>query len=84
MKGDWCSRLIRYSWIQHLRTDLITGLIFLLPRKNLLGNPVSTYGFNLLVIWLMTLVLYVTLYAELLRKAVSALVFRNVKWVRNK
>ena len=35
---------------------------FLFPVKNLLGTLVSTYGFNLLVIWLMTLSLFVFLY----------------------
>jgi ABC-type multidrug transport system ATPase subunit len=57
---------------------------FFAPQKNLLGNFVSTYLFNLLVIWLMTLVLYGALYVELLRKAVNTLVFRQVKWVRRK
>ncbi|MDQ2657758.1 MAG: ABC transporter permease, partial [Bacteroidota bacterium] len=47
------------------------------PRKNLLGVLVSTYGFNMFVIWLMTLVLYGTLYGKLLRKIVSSLGFRT-------
>lgn len=47
------------------------------PQKNLLGARVSTYGFNMLVIWLMTLVLYCALYGKLLRKIVSSLGFRT-------
>ena len=43
---------------------------FFAPSKNLFGSTVSTFVFNLLVIWLMTIVLYVTLYYEWLRKFV--------------
>ncbi len=45
---------------------------FFAPRKNMLGAQVSTYWFNVLVIWAMTIVLYVTLYFELLRKLVTS------------
>lgn len=38
---------------------------FFAPKKNFLGTMVSTYCFNLLVIWMMTVVLYVTLYSKL-------------------
>lgn len=44
---------------------------FFAPEKNLLGATIPTFTFNLLVIWLMTVVLYVTLYFELLRKFVN-------------
>jgi hypothetical protein len=44
---------------------------FFAPQKNLLGTPVSTFVFNLLVIWMMTIILYFTLYFELLRKFVN-------------
>lgn len=47
---------------------------FFAPRKNLLGNLVSTYWFNTLVIWAMTVFLYGVLYPELLRKAVRLFV----------
>lgn len=45
---------------------------FFAPNKNLFGAPVSTYWFNVMVIWLMTLMLYGTLYFELLRKLVNS------------
>lgn len=45
---------------------------FFAPQKNLLGKMVSTYWFNILVIWLMTLALYGTLYVELLKKIVNS------------
>jgi hypothetical protein len=44
---------------------------FFAPKKNLLGTMVSTFLFNSLVIWLMTLCLYITLYFELIRKALT-------------
>jgi ABC-type multidrug transport system ATPase subunit len=44
---------------------------FFAANKNLLGSTVTTFKFNLLVIWLMTLILYVTLYFEWLRKFID-------------
>lgn len=45
---------------------------FFAPHKNFLGTLVSTYWFDVLVIWVMTVILYVTLYFELLRKLVNS------------
>ncbi|HTF22157.1 MAG TPA: ATP-binding cassette domain-containing protein [Chryseolinea sp.] len=45
---------------------------FFAPRKNMFGTMVSTYLFNNLVIWLMTVILYATLYFELLRKIINS------------
>lgn len=45
---------------------------FFAPQKNLLGSPVSTFWFNNLIIWIMTVMLYITLYFELLRKLISS------------
>ena len=50
---------------------------FFAPQKNLAGNLVSTFWFNLFVIWSMTLVLYGTLYTNLLKRTVNALMFRR-------
>ena len=44
---------------------------FFVPNKNLAGLTVPTFSFNLIVIWLMTLVLYLALYAELLRRFIE-------------
>lgn len=41
---------------------------FLAPRKHFLGGFYDTFCFNICFIWFMSLVLYVTLYFELLRK----------------
>jgi ABC-type multidrug transport system ATPase subunit len=44
---------------------------FFAPTKNLLGSMISTYNFNILVIWIMTLFLYGALYFEIFRKAIE-------------
>ncbi|MBS1558608.1 MAG: ATP-binding cassette domain-containing protein [Bacteroidetes bacterium] len=50
---------------------------FFLPEKNLLGTTVSTYLFNILVIWCMAAVCYLALHREWLRKLVD--LFGNMK-----
>jgi hypothetical protein len=45
---------------------------FFAPEKNLVGMRVSTFWFDILVIWVMTALLYATLYFELLRKLINA------------
>ncbi len=44
---------------------------FFAPVKYFIGNYIDTYWFNVVVIWLMTMVLYVTLYTELLKKLMN-------------
>jgi ABC transport system ATP-binding/permease protein len=44
---------------------------FFLPEKNLFGLTVSTFVFNILVVWSMSLFLYLALYLEWLRKIVE-------------
>ncbi len=44
---------------------------FFVPEKNVFGVLVDTYLFNVLVIWAMTLLFYITLYLELMKKGVS-------------
>jgi hypothetical protein len=45
---------------------------FFLPEKNLLGMTVSTFIFDILVIWIMSLGLYIALYFEWMRKLVDS------------
>lgn len=45
---------------------------FFAPSKYLFGKQIGTLYFNLIVIWLMSLVLYGTLYFDVLRKLVEA------------
>jgi ABC-type multidrug transport system ATPase subunit len=52
---------------------------FFAPKKYFLGIQMNTFIFNVIVIWLMTIILYITLYFELLRKAVSSNVKIKVK-----
>lgn len=50
---------------------------FFLPEKNLLGVTVSTYLFDILVIWLMAGFCYLALHQEWLRRLVN--LFGNMK-----
>jgi ABC-type multidrug transport system ATPase subunit len=51
---------------------------FFFPEKNLFGTPVSTFIFNLLVIWGMSVLFYISLYFELFRKVVG--LFGKIKY----
>jgi len=50
---------------------------FLAPRKHFLGSLYDTFWFNLSIIWLMTVVLYFTLYYESLKKFIE--LFSKIK-----
>jgi len=45
---------------------------FFAPEKNLFGTMASTFLFNNIIIWIMTVLLYITLYFELLRKLINS------------
>lgn len=51
---------------------------FYAPTKHFLGVTFSTFYFNIIVIWLMTFIFYITLYYELLRKMLKAFSKVNV------
>jgi hypothetical protein len=44
---------------------------FFVPKKNLLGLTVSTFVFDILVVWVMAFIFYIALYMEWLRKIVE-------------
>jgi ABC-type multidrug transport system ATPase subunit len=44
---------------------------FYSPRKHLFGSYFDTYWFNVTVIWILTLMLYCTLYYDVLRKVIN-------------
>jgi hypothetical protein len=44
---------------------------FFAPRKNIFGNYYSTFWVNIIVIWMMSLFLWITLYYDALRKALK-------------
>jgi len=50
---------------------------FYIPAKYFAGQKFDTLYFNLTVIWLMTIILYVTLYYQLLKKGVHGAVVRK-------
>jgi hypothetical protein len=52
---------------------------FFAPQKNFLGTMVSTFLFNNMVIWAMTILLYITLYFEWLRKLISSFEWMPLK-----
>ncbi|MDH5598097.1 MAG: ATP-binding cassette domain-containing protein, partial [Cyclobacteriaceae bacterium] len=51
---------------------------FFAPEKYFLGNYMDTYYFNILVIWVMTIIFYLTLYFEVLAKLVNS--FGKIKF----
>jgi ABC transport system ATP-binding/permease protein len=50
---------------------------FLAPRKHFMGKLYDTFWFNVTIIWLMTIVLYITLYYESLKKFIE--MFSKIK-----
>lgn len=56
---------------------------FYVPTKPFLGSTVDTFVFDILAIWVMTLILFITLYFDLLKKAVQALETRRKYRRRN-
>ena len=50
---------------------------FYIPKKHFAGQKFDTLYFNLSIIWLMSIFLYVTLYYELLKKGVHGFVVRR-------
>ena len=44
---------------------------FFVAEKNLMGARISTYWFNLMVIWVMAILFYISLYFEWLRKLID-------------
>ncbi|MCA1747084.1 MAG: hypothetical protein LC655_05255, partial [Bacteroidales bacterium] len=50
---------------------------FYAPAKLLFGKYVDTYWFNIVVIWLGSLILYVVLYYDLLRRLIEAPLFKK-------
>lgn len=44
---------------------------FYAPQKHFLGSFFDTFWFNMIVVWVMTMVMYVTLYYDLLKKAID-------------
>ena len=54
------------------RKDFTFRTHFMAPRKHFLGSYFSTLHFNMWVVWFMTILLYIALYYDLLRKGIEA------------
>ena len=50
---------------------------FYAPYKQIGENKIDTYWFNIMVLWIVTLALYIALYYNLLEKVITA--FSNLK-----
>ncbi len=75
---EWRGRLIQkfypiYFEDHRPRNRFDFQASFYVPTKYFLGNIYDTFYFNLSVIWSMTVVMYITLYFDLLKKGVHAL-----------
>ncbi len=55
---------------------------FFAPKKHLAGRLIDTFVFNILIIWTMTALLYLSLYYEVMRKVFS--VISNIKLPKKK
>lgn len=53
---------------------------FFLPVKNLFGYFIDSYWFDLIVMWCMSIILYITLYYEWIRKGLTA--FEKIKYFK--
>ncbi len=76
--GDKClekdGKLIQRTNPIYLDTDSDYGdAHFLAPQKKLFGAYIQTYWFNIGVIWLFALILFITLYFDALKKLLDAL-----------
>lgn len=58
-------------WIPSKENYLSFRTHFYAPVKPFMGKYFSTFWFNIIVIWIFTLILYVTLYYDLLRRVVD-------------
>lgn len=61
--------------------DYRTGFFF--PVKSFLGLTISTYWFDLMIIWLMSIILYVALYFEFFRRLIDSTTKINFNKILN-
>lgn len=52
---------------------------FFAPTKNIFGNLYCTYWVNIIIIWMMSLILWLTLYFDVIRKFLSVFKFSKIK-----
>ena len=79
---EWKGRLVQkfypiYFEDHHPRNIFDFQATFFVPTKQFMGRIYDTFYFNLSVIWTMTVVLYLTLYFDLLKRLVHGLEMRR-------
>jgi len=79
---EWNGRLVQkfypiYFQDHHPQNILDFQANFFVPTKQFMGKIFDTFYFNLGVIWTMTIVLYMTLYFDLLKKGVHGFKMRR-------
>ena len=73
-----------YADAHRPRSPLDFAANFFVPTKYFMGKMFDTLFFNVAIIWTMSLVMYGTLYYELLKKVVHAFETRRKYYWRNK
>ena len=72
-------RMIDPVYMDPIPSGLLTFRThFFAPKKYFAGKYFETFNFNMTVIWLLTLFLYISLYFNLLKKII------NINWKRKK
>ena len=79
---EWNGRLVQkfypiYFMDHHPQNNYDFRANFFVPTKQFMGKIFDTFYFNLGVIWTMTIVLYTTLYFDLLKKGVHGFKMRR-------
>ena len=79
---EWNGRLVQkfypiYFQDHHPQNIFDFQANFFVPTKQFMGKTFDTFYFNLAVIWAMTVILYVTLYFDLLKKLVHGFKMRR-------
>ena len=76
------NKIVQYKdeLIQHVdpiyQDPVVSGFFnfrshFYAPRKHFMGKLFDTYNFNIVIIWILTVLLYITLYYESLKKLLT-------------
>ena len=62
----------------HLNEDYkVQGSFMYLPVKSFFGNKISTFWYNILIIWFFNLILFIVLYFDWLKKLLDIQIIKN-------
>ena len=67
-------------------TNIFGRAHFLAPNKNMFGNLIPTFWFNIFVVWFMSVTLMLTLYFDVLKKMLDGLgtIFEKIPFKKTK